>query len=531
MIVGLTQQLRRGAPWLFGGGLFVVAVVLAATYARPFAAASIAWDAAASVLHFQRIAAGQHLEAFVPTTPKPLLTVVFGAIYSLTTDWRAVAWATIFAFAAGVTLMAEVARRILGWAAWALVAAGLAGSVALLYDVGYALATPWAFLFVAAAGFALTTTRRTALAGVLLGLGALARPEVLIAIFVAGAILVGRTFWPGRRADGRPPVRDWLVLLGLLAVPVMCLHDWLLTGDPLFWTTVAVRYSETTRHPIADVGESIGFLVNRYGMTLWPLTLLAIVGVVELLRTERGLLLAGVLAFGLGVAGLLVVLAARHVYVPTRYFAPIDLAFIVAAGAAASWAERTIQARGPIGVRQPDGVDDRGGRPDRSKRWTAPTSVARALAPVVAALAGVLIAWPTGWLDTKVEAAIARSKQITVDGERARPALVQFLARHDSAPPTGSRTFPLVLVPNDLVPRFTVELRRPFTDFGRFDPANVDPAIPRPAIGQVALHDRNADGRVRPLEISSPTPFGPARAVPLASDARRGYWLVEIRAP
>ncbi|HKG19118.1 MAG TPA: hypothetical protein VKB00_05215, partial [Candidatus Limnocylindrales bacterium] len=68
--------------------LAVIAVVAVGLVVQPFGPSLHDPDAAASVLFFDRIAAGNRLEAFVPTTPKPLLTLLYGAAWNATGDWR-----------------------------------------------------------------------------------------------------------------------------------------------------------------------------------------------------------------------------------------------------------------------------------------------------------------------------------------------------------------------------------------------------------------------------------------------------------
>jgi hypothetical protein len=288
----------------------------------------------------------------------------------------------------------------------------------------------------------------------------------------------------------------------------MAIHDTLLTGDPWFWATVPARYSATTQHPIASVAETLGFLATRYGLELLPLTLLAVVGIVALVRERRWLLLSAIVAFGPGVAAFLVLLAARAIYIPARYTAPIDISAIVAASAAVGWIARiTLQRR-------------RGDRASAAGSWHPAAAVVAAL------VVGVAVAWPTGALDRSLQTTITRSRRLTLDEERLRATLLAAVRAAPSvALPPGQ---PRLLVPNDLVPRLTVELDVPFTTFGTFVARDVDPAVPRPMVGQVVLHDRNVDRAIPPLEISGPAPFGPATATPLAVNGRRGYWLIAI---
>src|SRR5918911_258013 len=96
------SRFRPATPYVL---IFVAALGIGTFLARPFAAASIAYDSQASTLHFMRIVEGRELESFVSTTSKPFLTVVFGGLFELSHDWRSLAWATLLAHAGAVTLM------------------------------------------------------------------------------------------------------------------------------------------------------------------------------------------------------------------------------------------------------------------------------------------------------------------------------------------------------------------------------------------------------------------------------------------
>ena len=69
-------------------GLFagLAAVAWALLVLDPLGPATIDPDASSSVLYFDRIVNGQRLEAFVPTTPKPLLTLEYGLAWIGTQD-------------------------------------------------------------------------------------------------------------------------------------------------------------------------------------------------------------------------------------------------------------------------------------------------------------------------------------------------------------------------------------------------------------------------------------------------------------
>ena len=71
--------------FLFGAGLVAVAALF-----RPWNTPAIGFDSAASVLYFDRLGAHQSLEAFVGSTPKPLMTLLYGVAFNLFHDWRLV---------------------------------------------------------------------------------------------------------------------------------------------------------------------------------------------------------------------------------------------------------------------------------------------------------------------------------------------------------------------------------------------------------------------------------------------------------
>jgi hypothetical protein len=509
--------------------VFVGALAVGAYLAKPFAAASVAFDSQAAALYFSRILDAQRLEAFVSTTPKPLITAVFGVLYQVTHDWRALSWATLLADAAAVALTAHLVRRELGWPAWTFAAAALSGCLALLYDVGFALATPWALLFIAAAGIVGTGARpRPVLAGVLVMLAVLVRLETLILVALVTAIVgwkAGTT-----RSTGQAVPRAWLVLVpaALAAIAVMCLHDVLLTGDPFFWTTVSSRYSASAGLPIRDPAQQVTWLVARY-VTLWPLTGLALIGFVRLVRLRSWPLVVGVVAFGPGTAAFLVLLAAEHLYVPPRYMAPIDIAAIVAASAGPGWLLLAATERLPAAGRRLRSVWGTRSLPSRASGWLRALAVA-----AVCVVIAVAVAWPSGILDRGLRARIAGSRWLALDTLRIKPAVAAAVGAIPGArdrvaqfPVTGGR--PILLVPTLVKLGLTLDLDLPLSRIDSLTPADVDPAAGRPAIGQIAFHDRHAQPPYPSLEVSSPTPYGTALAVPLAFDIQRQYWVVTIQ--
>ena len=228
--------------------------------------ASIAPDSQAAVLYFERILAGQRLEVFVPTNPKPLLSVIFGGLYQLTGDWRTLAWVTLLAHASGVTLTALLATRVGGWIAGTVVGVLLMLNTNLLYDVGFALAVPFALVGWAVAGLAWSArTPRYAIAGLALAWATLARLETVALIGMIILALAWGTFAPARWRIATVPRLAWLVPgLALLAFPVMLIHDQLLTGDPMYWASVAPRYAAQGTARLPSLGEVAGAMIERY---------------------------------------------------------------------------------------------------------------------------------------------------------------------------------------------------------------------------------------------------------------------------
>src|SRR5688500_17464214 len=93
--------------------LAVVAGLVAMELAQPFRGPAIAFDSQVSTFHFKLLVSGRQLEQFISTTPKPLLTLVYGPLHALG-GWTAISLATIGALVAGVVLVAALAGRIAG---------------------------------------------------------------------------------------------------------------------------------------------------------------------------------------------------------------------------------------------------------------------------------------------------------------------------------------------------------------------------------------------------------------------------------
>jgi len=494
------------------GGLFIAAAGLMALVLRPFTTASIGPDAAAPVVHFQRILEGLHLEGYLGQTPKPLLTVVYGVIYGVTHDWRPIAWAAIAVFATCVVLGGLLGYRVGGPASGAFVAVGILFSAVLLVDLSLAYSVTWALLAWLVAALAVTAERpRYGIAGVALALGSLARLETLIVVVVAlGGLIVAEVL--ARKADRpRPPRRAYLTLLGFLALPVMLVHDWLLTGDPLFWAKIAQLNSigaENIRGPI-QVSVSLGL----HFVHTAPILPLAAFGAFVLLRQRRWPMVLGLLALGPGVSAFLVYLGARGIFVSNRYLAPIDLSLLFTAG---------------IGLSALDAPQVR-----RLVRRINSIGQRTVLAPLLVGSVAALALAPVGLLDHTTRGTIARQIQLHANEQQAMAAIRTELAAPSSClqAARASDVVPLstVIVPSRLRVQAVVDLDLPLTEVSKPDGITLAAGLPVP--GQIVYHDR-LDGQTSKAyaiyEIDQPVVIGAIRLVPLLADATHGFWVIQV---
>jgi hypothetical protein len=513
---GLAAVLRR--PIVVVGLLaFAAALSVALWIIRPIHVGAVGYDAAASVLYFQRITGGTRLEAFVGATPKPLLTVVYGTAYALFHDWRIVSCLAIGAYGLGIALTAALAKRVAGPVAGAFAAVGLIGSAGLLVDVDVAYAVPWALCSWALAGLLVTQARpRFALAGVVLGLGALARFETLIVVGCAGAAIALAILVARRSGRDSTPVRaGWPILLGLAALPIQALHDWLLTGDPVYSERVPVLGSLGA--PLIGIGGAVRFLIAHYASE--PLLVaLAAIGLFTLVAQHRWAIALGILALGPGIGAFICFLAARDIYVSTRYVTPADLALTFAAAIAIA----SIRIHVPGQVTLP--------------RWPP------VLVPLAAAATGGLIALmiirPFGPIDHATRATILQNAAVERDLATVTPTIAASIADDPAAhasPTGGSATAKMgsaarLLVPILTVPQIAVDLKLPLPFVAGSDRAAITDQGGYPRPGQLLFHDVGRDnlgGAYAPFEVAVPTRVGNILVDPLLVEGGR-FWLVRI---
>jgi hypothetical protein len=518
------DQVRRVAVL---GGVFVLAVAIAAAVIRPWIAAPIGFDTAASVLHFERITSGTHLEAPLSTTPKPLLTLLYGLLYVTTHDWRAISVAALVAWGLGVTSAAALAYRLGGTVAGLFCALLLLLSAPLLLETAWALGGILALPLWFAAGLAVTAERpRWGLAGVALGIATLARLETLLVVGLGLVVLAAIRFGPKARRR-ETPQDAWRISIGLLALPVMCLHDAVLTGDPLFWTKVAAAYSAAAatagRLPsLGDVADELAALVTGQ----IAIALLALVGGAVLAARARWSVLIGVLALGPGMAVLLLALAARHVFVDPRYLVPISVAMVFSASI----------GLGAVRIPELAAIIE-----DRLRRQGISPARERAMAigiggPVVIAVA-ILFSATVGPLDRSTLATIASARRLAQTADQALPTIRAALVARAAVSTTGGDAVGAaptqLFVPIPVRPRVAVDLGLSLDQVGSYaDPRVWAAAAPR--TGQMILISTDPSSRsaeTSQFQLSAPATVAGVRLAPLLSDPRDGVWLLQVAAP
>ena len=496
--------------------LFLASFAVAAYVIRPWIAAPLAFDTAASVLHFQRIFGGQHAELTLSTTPKPLLTLLYGVVYSATSDWRAISLAALGAWSICVAAAAALAWRLGGVIAAVFAVTSLILSPRLLLETAWALGSVWALLLWIVAGLAVTSRQpRWGIAGAALGLAALARVETFLIIGLALSVLTVMRFGP-RRWRRALPGQTWRISIGLLALPIMCLHDILLTGDPFFWTSVASSYSAAAekagRLPsLGAVARQLAGLASGQA----AVTVLAVIGVGVLATRARWAILVGLVALGPGMAVFLLLLAARHTFVDQRYFVPITVAMIFAASIGLSAVR--IPDLAPLGGR----LRNVGGRSasDRPTAWIV------ALSLTVAAVA--FVCSPTiGPLDQPTRARIASARHLARTADLSVPRMRVALAG-------ASTSAYRVAVPVPIQPRVAADLDGSPGLVVSYRTAQAWVAG-APKAGDMILIDADPSasiGATAGFRLAAPATVAGVRLVPLLSDPADGAWLLQVAPP
>jgi hypothetical protein len=507
----------RAARAVIVAGTFVGVSAILLWLVRPLSGGPAASDAASSVLYFERIMSGRHLEAWLNTTPKPLLTLVYGILHAVDGEWRLVSIAAVLATAAGIVLATEVVRRVAGIAAAAFALVALTGSTALAAEASWAYGLGWALAFWMAAALMLLRPRPShGLAGVFLLFAALARPETFILLGVATLILAGATI---RRQ--LPSRRAWLISIGWLALPVMCLHDLLLTGDPLWWLSVAPHAVEVNGGRARSLPGAVYMSASRL-LSMIVLVLEALVGGIILLRRREWVATAGLVALGPLIVLFIWFLAARRIETIGHYLHPVDLAIILGAAVA-------------VGSVLPL-VRDRLVR--RVPRLAGPIGGVLVFACAIAL--AVVSSRPFSPLSAGARQTIALEGQLDVRVASLLPIIVSNLPANPipATQPPGPMGSPdpasiSLLIPRHRLPRMAVDLDMRLTAIAVLVPARVDLAHGYPPVGSVVYMDGKIDpGSVgsgtAALRVTVPTTVGGVRIVPVKTDPTAGIWIVRV---
>jgi hypothetical protein len=497
------------------------AIVMIATI-QPLGPATNDPDSAASVLYFERIVGGQRLEAFIATTPKPLLTIVDGIAWRLTGDWRVLGWITIAIFGFAVACAARLVHRLGGLSGAAFVATSLTLSPVVAVEVSRSNSVIWAVAAWLAAGLALTSRpQRPVLAGVALLVGLLSRTETVVLIGPATLWLVWLAA-RGRREEAR---RLAPLLIGWLALPIASVHDLLLAGDPLYWLHVPAGYTALVTPDFALLRpfDLIGAIGERYAAMPLPVGL-TVIGLAGLAVRRQWLPFIAIVCLTIGIATMLVVVAWRGVFVTTRYLEQIDIAVTVGAAIGVGWLAGEIVRRA--------------GRPASDPRRAGLT----ALAAIVLALVATGSLAP---FDRDLAAELDRVRAASSNAQAIVPALRSVLESASGPVPTpiaGPAGLSIVdpaqatlLVPRGLINRLLVDLDAPLTRVAdswlAFRRAG---ALASVVPGQTIYHDRAAEIRPAlfvPLEIDAPVSTPRGRLIVVVADPDRGFWLLRAGPP
>jgi hypothetical protein len=494
--------LWRWLPWSL---LWLAVAVYTALLVRLPGPALLDPDEHAAVLYFEHLRGGRRLEELLLSSPKPLLTLVYGVAWTLTHDWRAITALTVAAFALALTALASATARLAGAAAAVAVVLALAASGALVLQTARGNSVIWALAGWAVALDALSRPqRRWGLAAAALLLAALARAESWL--LLPPVALLGLIAW--RRGERRA-----LLLLVPLAAPLLWLgHDLALTGDPLYSLRIPQRYTDlVSGRQVVPPADWLARVGRRYGDA--PLlAALAVVGVAGLWLRRAWLWLVGLGVVVVGVLGLLGVQAWRGTYVSFRYFDPPDAGVRVLAALGAAWLVAAVAA-----------LPRRLGRVARS-----PAAGARAASPaiglVVASGLALAACWPVAPADRDVRSTLdsgARSSRGAAMAVRALRPLVR-------AP--GS----VVAVSGPQRQRIALELGVPLPRVRDLFLATLAQPLDQALSGTVAVfHDQEGDrppDRFGPLAATAPARVGNLQLSPLLVDPARGVYVLDVAA-
>ena len=485
---------------------FVVAAAVGFVLIRPLSASPVGYDTAGSVLYFQRIVHGQVLEQTYGATPKAAMTVIDGLLFTMF-GWSGISLAAVAVWAAVVALGAELVRRVAGPAAGAFAFIALIGSQPLLLDASLAYAVGWASLWLLMAAFAVRAVRpHVVVIGLCLGMATLCRLESIVVLagaigFVAAWTLLGSKV--GARAA---PRGTWFVALGLLAIPIMLAHDWLLIRNPFYWASVSAGYSARAGDALRTPVEIVAWLFRHFaGMPL--IVVIACLGAVLLVRRREFGLTLGLALAGPGIGALLVLLAARGTYVSSRYAYLMDIAVTIMA--AVGFAALRI--------------------PEISGAFRRRARAGTAIALVGAVVVGMAASAPFAPLDPATRRSVVTQRTVAQNIRVVEPLVRDALQSGGAASGSGA----ILIAPGLWTPRFIVGLGLQISDVGvpRFDPSGNTYAPGLLRAGQLIYHDRAGDpanGLAAAMEAGGPVRAGAFTLMPEASDTTAGWWLFRV---
>ena len=511
--------------WILSVLFGLVATVIAGLLIRPWLAGTNDPDSMSSVLYFQRILTGQHLEVTVLTTPKPLLTLLYGAAWAVFQDWRTLVWATLAIHGITVTLATRLAWRLGGAAAAIFVGVALMASGAELREVAQANSLPWALLGWTVAAFAVTgTPRRFGVAGAALLLAGLARIETWVILGAVTAALAALSLPAVRRRapESWPSVTASApILLGWLAVPIQLVHDLLLTGNPGYWLTVPTAYRELT----PGVGAGAHFQVAI------SLALLALVGAAYLGMQRRWAMLIGLGGLVVGILAFLALLSRRGTYIDRRYFEEpiVGLLFAGAIGFA-----------GMVVILRAGLVRMAGTGPWRSALGSKGLRVVGWVFVVAAAVGLAAHVSRPGTLAPSIEAQFRTLQEASANLETVMPRMRDVMATVKTpvpaAEPAGhgfsvvNPRLATIFVPRSLQRRIALELDVPLTRLA--DSTVAFETVPAGQLlrpGQYIYHDAIVDPKtlLAFFEVTEPTRYKSLGLEPIVYRPEQ-YWLIRV---
>jgi hypothetical protein len=476
---------------VFSGVLGVLLALL-----RPWRGYAVGSDIGATVVYAQRIVAGARLEAFLGSTPKPLLSLVDGGVYLVTHDWRWIGALAIVAAATSTATWSVVVYRLTcSWAAAGFTAVALALAPGLYFDVGLAYTVTWLMAWLGLAALAATAPHpRWALAGVALAGASLCRQEALVLPAIATCIVVLAPIAERRGLRYRVPAGSLWLCAAWAAVPVSALHDWLLTGDPMYSIEVSGIVSAALRPP--GVEAALQLLAKHLGAS--PLAIvLAVLGIVFLLRARQWVIATGILAIAGGVAAFITFLGLRHTVILDRYATPVDAAVLVAAAIGLGWITARLAQRAAAAW---SGLA-------RSVRAPFRAMLVACAGLAAGGIVALIVLPAVGPLDPAVSNQLSRERAAIVAFEGARPEISTAIAtvpgvgawptmRDPHRYPAGPGLF---LVSGRLYTIALADFALPITSALRLSAAPGTDARPAaagsglPRAGQVVYHDSRVD--------------------------------------